>query len=1044
MSGYLINKLGVGAGRVDVFAQSKGHEVVSPALDVSYPDASQLHRIIAARAQNPTGVFRPQPALSEPTIMTSLNLPDPADGAHVYFRTATFAMKLTLQPCLTLQLTMTHQYMSPLEALLRHAVPRRYNKHGLDFTYYGISRRHARYMMALGSMGIAFMKGDTLEGVTDAYPIVVEDFFQNEDPAIQRMLIDAVAVHEYGEVVLGNHHDASLLEFAIMQKEGKLGQYLEFLEKRYRLKFRDVVFERLKPYLDEALDEQGVDVDNEGENAEAVDAPEGDSPIEDPSRMLAQHLAASFVWPEEISEFYKIAFEEDEADLRELAGTTAETLVAVSYAEHTMQDGIAGARAAFEWTLERSSDVDRAVSAAKSMFVWSFFEHRHELDSRTAGELKGNARGILEAAFGEILEELNDMVRHRSMSDGMDRSAVSPFDDLTLDAILEIVQLEGALFEKIDYRLDYDYDKEWLEGRDIPPFEREIDENRYYYLHQLIWQAGAQMPDMSDLEKVRQVASTPLNLITQMPEKQLGKWLVRNVNFGRNIGREMLIGHHEPLFANIKGMSLEEVAGIIIARRNQLVDEQVETYRKNDPRGVELFGESVESGMRNRLQRQLDEDLNYLRDYIARDGNTTWNADELSEVVANVQRDSVIGDDSIAQFSGQADAFVEVISSRENPYEGMVNSLLVGAKDLGVLGSEFKDWDDHYKPLFSRALFMMVDKLKVTGISPDDRGVHVLAKWLSERANSRPGRYSNYSVNYPDDLSPVVDAIRAEGASVDVFEYRAWMNIINRMDWGGEVRGDHGDVVKFWKSLDSEMKRFETAGLMSAADKNKLDEVREKAIATALKQKQMREQLSPIIDVYVREGRDQEQNLLEMIYYLLTDSALLSLVGRKCSRTIFDMIVDHYRRSHEIYLRQHGEQHYWDVSYELDRFEEDFDALPLDHIYEWWRTAKSKKRKREGRRAPFKEKAAHVFMEDVLSHMVINNPEYGLPIFHMRMNAVFAPGMSYRDRLALSSDALLHARVNFPYASPEVRKFYEEVLRRCRAREDDSPTDGDS
>lgn len=89
---------------------------------------------------------------------------------------------------------------------------------------------------------------------------VMEDFFVDATPKENAWAMDMIAVHEHGEAVLGNHHDASLLEFAIAEEEGKTEAYLEFLDKRAKNKMVDVVMNRMGQVFKEELNRLGMKV----------------------------------------------------------------------------------------------------------------------------------------------------------------------------------------------------------------------------------------------------------------------------------------------------------------------------------------------------------------------------------------------------------------------------------------------------------------------------------------------------------------------------------------------------------------------------------------------------------------------------------------------------------------------------------------------------------------------------------------------------------------------------------------------------------------
>jgi hypothetical protein len=178
------------------------------------------------------------------------------------------------------------------------AEKRDYNKHGLTFTYAVVKRAEFPYLLSIGSPGLRF--GDMT--------FVMEDFFV--DPKIsadfREKLVEMIAVHEYGEMVFGNHHQASLLEFAVAQQEGVLEHYLAFMDKNCFLKFRDIALNRMGPELLAALDESGTQV--EGNIPDHYETSEEDFP----SLRTAMALRDGFRWPRNLHDRYAHTLDEDE------------------------------------------------------------------------------------------------------------------------------------------------------------------------------------------------------------------------------------------------------------------------------------------------------------------------------------------------------------------------------------------------------------------------------------------------------------------------------------------------------------------------------------------------------------------------------------------------------------------------------------------------------------------------------------------------------------------------------------------------------------
>ncbi|EKD50879.1 MAG: hypothetical protein ACD_62C00402G0005 [uncultured bacterium] len=175
-----------------------------------------------------------------------------------------------------------------------------YNKHGLQFEYVKVRREDAPLLVHMGSMGLRF--GPSL--------FVVDDFLPGLSFEDNEMVMDMVAVHEFGEMAFNDHNRASLLEFAIAQREGVLGRYLELLKSKYQLKFRDVSINRMMEYLEGAT-ENTDDVVDEPDVASDTDKGARDSIA------LATQYADSFVWPRELYRRFHTALDDPDSKIEE-------------------------------------------------------------------------------------------------------------------------------------------------------------------------------------------------------------------------------------------------------------------------------------------------------------------------------------------------------------------------------------------------------------------------------------------------------------------------------------------------------------------------------------------------------------------------------------------------------------------------------------------------------------------------------------------------------------------------------------------------------
>ena len=178
-----------------------------------------------------------------------------------------------LRQSLTLELVQLLVYKKREEELtklyrlaLSHGMVRRYEKHGMTFEYALVAAKDVpAVVQASGDFAFShclFSGWDALFFGTQ-YALargswllfVVHDHY----PDMPERFIEYAAVHERGEqVTLGNHNLASKLEFAIARKEGKLVEYMAWLEEQCPGKFADVFSNQISLELPDEEEFQAV------------------------------------------------------------------------------------------------------------------------------------------------------------------------------------------------------------------------------------------------------------------------------------------------------------------------------------------------------------------------------------------------------------------------------------------------------------------------------------------------------------------------------------------------------------------------------------------------------------------------------------------------------------------------------------------------------------------------------------------------------------------------------------------------------------------
>ncbi len=236
------------------------------------------------------------------SVLPLTALPPPNQGSYAVRMAAAHGLGLRLEQRLNQALVLhVPGALSDFERTYARADQRNYNKHGLNFTYAVVKREDFPYMLALGTPGLQV----TVMRQGEAVPLlfVMEDFFARVPLELRSTLIEFIAVHEYGEAVFGDHHQASLLEFAIAQREGVLEKYLKFLSQKSLLKFRDIAVNRMIP----ELLREGEEVE-QGGAAELAEVRLGESSSADQAAVYRD----GFSWPPNLYSLYSQPDREDQ------------------------------------------------------------------------------------------------------------------------------------------------------------------------------------------------------------------------------------------------------------------------------------------------------------------------------------------------------------------------------------------------------------------------------------------------------------------------------------------------------------------------------------------------------------------------------------------------------------------------------------------------------------------------------------------------------------------------------------------------------------
>lgn len=164
-----------------------------------------------------------------------------------------------------------------------HGRIRTYKKHGLNFQYAVLThddyKKHDKFGQVFKLCGGGMVSYDNK---TNSYLIFVDGDMLSEE------FIEYAAVHEKGETLFNDHIKATMLEFAVSDKDKKFTDYLNWLRAHYPSKFSSIF-----TYI-EGL-ENFIPSENRISPKEATGPP-----VEEPERenyKIAKKITDSFKWP---------------------------------------------------------------------------------------------------------------------------------------------------------------------------------------------------------------------------------------------------------------------------------------------------------------------------------------------------------------------------------------------------------------------------------------------------------------------------------------------------------------------------------------------------------------------------------------------------------------------------------------------------------------------------------------------------------------------------------------------------------------------------
>lgn len=346
-------------------------------------------------------------------------------------------LRLTIQTALQLTQQLQHRSIDDeFRRVYQNANMKTVNFAGLEFSYASVSRKDLPYLVAIGSMGMSF----------EDMNFVVHDFFQMEQvPNVLRPHLEMiVAVHEYGELVFGDHHQASLLEFAVVQQLGILPEYLDFLYRDNKIKFRDVALNRMGASFRQSLESYGIDGNALITSLSA--SPNNDTDAS--SKKRAEALKDSFRWPKGYESRYQNLWLENHHDVADRMQNWAKIVMTAEQVRGYMNKAAASAFSAAQAFLERDGEIGEAIKNAELAFYGDLKDLNDEL------------QGVLDInELKDAPEILQDVIvsTHEYFRTSLVNVIKSSVHDVEESAILERINHSSLILEDFQlYMLEMD------------------------------------------------------------------------------------------------------------------------------------------------------------------------------------------------------------------------------------------------------------------------------------------------------------------------------------------------------------------------------------------------------------------------------------------------------------------------------------------------------------------------------------------------------------------------------------------------------------
>lgn len=331
--------------------------------------------------------------------------------------------------------------LSRYAALYRDSRKLQVQDAGLDVEVARVGRRDAPELAEMGSAGI----------MVGGHSFVVEDFFVDLGSAEREQFLTLVAIHEYGERIFNDHHQASRLELAMAMRMGVLEPYLQFLKGRYLLKFRDVVLHRLPDQAGEALEEEGIDSDAGNFSAEAPS-------VDAEAVAAAEAIIRRFRVPPQVVAAYAGVDREDKRVLKGRVKRWAKVVVALEQTQAFYRRALDDAANALEDVLARPGTTARDAMLAirvglfRSLGVW-----KEEADEGTLHIARLSAE-VRDKLVVDLLRELQEAAaalfeRHRVDEGRSAEILADPLFRLSRAELEELAKADARIWQALELDL---------------------------------------------------------------------------------------------------------------------------------------------------------------------------------------------------------------------------------------------------------------------------------------------------------------------------------------------------------------------------------------------------------------------------------------------------------------------------------------------------------------------------------------------------------------------------------------------------------------